>query len=488
MRNSNLTNSSNSSPSHINLSGEFSSLEQMMYGSNSNSNNNNSGFDNNPIVVSDDEDDENDRLNELIGSYDQPKKKSSLSENDVLLADPYLVSQPLNNSNNNASNNENSGSSSLTPSIIPSSNPNSANSNSNSANSGNDPNNSSDPNPNVGLPANLENPALPSGNNVIATAKPGGFWNQRFLVVGACIAVIIITAIFHNTSGKTAPKTNSDDLTTILPAPEASPRMADPGLRTYELGMPEGKLPTNKSSKRQEELPEIVIPKEVTPAPVPKTEPTPLPAPTPEPVEEPEDFAIKFRAANKLAAQSLIDKSRDKGKEEAKETASVLEGLRIPMQLIEPLRSGIPTNVSAVVIADVKDGSGNTVVPKGSRVQIPFLAFEVQGRVTNDISANSVIVLANNKKLALKGIVKGVDGFAGLKGKVKQQSKGNLLARTGKAIGKVGARVIGVQTGGIGGFVVEDTINESINTSLPFVSNQRIVEVMAGTPFTFNVN
>jgi hypothetical protein len=211
----------------------------------------------------------------------------------------------------------------------------------------------------------------------------------------------------------------------------------------------------------------------------------PTPSPIKEVEPEPEDFSIKFRAANKLAAESLIEKNTAK---EVKEEPSPLEGLRLPMQLIEPLRSGIPTTVSAVVIADVKDATGKTIVPKGSRAQLPFLSFEVQGRVSNDISSNSIIVLPNNQKLVIKGTVKGTDGFAGLKGKVRQQSKGNILARTGRAVGRVGARIIGIQTGGVGGFVVEDAINESVNTSLPFIPSERVVEVMAGTPFTFNVN
>ncbi len=492
-----------------NLAGEMANLQAMIGGSNSSNsssgstgltksnssssvNNSNAGFDNNSVVVLTDEDDqdEQDKFNELVGSFDQPKKSTNLTEEDVLLADPNLV--PQNNNTQNNANSANSANNINAPGAnnIPANDP--------SQFAGNDPLgtngvssgvNSSNSNTGVGnnLPIN-NNANLPAGNNLAASVMPKGNWNQRFVVIGVCTGILLLTIIFHNTSGKTNPKTNSDEIARALPPPEANPRMADSSLHTYELGLPDGKLPSNKPIKVEDPLPPLTIPSEVAPAPIVKNEPTPTPVVTlkPEIIEEPEDFSIKFRAANKLAAENLLDKNKDK--QEAKEAASVLEGLRIPMQLIEPLRSGIPTNVSAVVIADVKDGVGNTVVPKGSRVQIPFLAFEVQGRVSNDIGGNTVIVLPNNKKIAVKGTVKGTDGFAGLKGKVKQQSKGNLLARTGRAIGRIGARVISVETGGVGGFIIEDTINQSVNTSLPFIPTERVVEVMAGTPFTFNIN
>lgn len=514
MENNSLPNPNNNT-NNSNVASEIANLQAMMGGStNSNPSVNNNGaeFDNSSVVITtdEDEDEKEERFNELVGTFDQPKKTTNLSEDELLLADPNLVPKSstsntnnINNGNspNNVAGANNANNGNEVPQSVASgvteNNPQAQATNpvieSGLMASGNAVNASSgvassDVNSGVGLPNNLLNNQMPAGNNVLATVKPKGNWNQRIVVFSVCAGILLLTVIFHNTSGKTNPKGNGDEIARTLPPPEASPRMADSNLRTYELGMPDGKLPSGKRIKEEEPLPQITIPKEVPPAPVVKNEPTPKPIAPPkvEEIEEPEDFAIKFRAANKLAAESLVDK--DNNKKEAKEAASILEGLRIPMQLIEPLRSGIPTNVSAVVIADVKDGEGSTVVPKGSRVQIPFLAFEVQGRVSNDIGGNTIIVLPNNKKLAVKGTVKGTDGFAGLKGKVKQQSKGNILARTSKAITRVGARVIGLQTGGVGGFVIEDTINQSVNTSLPFVSNERVVEVMAGTPFTFNVN
>lgn len=492
-----------------NLADDMNKLNDV-FGINSNSNNSNSninssngGFDNNDDIVITDDPDE-DELDNLVGAFDKAKPASKLTEDEVLLADPNLnnsntsVASSSQNNVLSAGNNLANTNTSLDPltnlanstqvinPLDPTLSANNVNPNANSSTANNSTNgslgNGLASGLNNGLPIN--NAALPTGNNVAASVKPGGKWNQRVVIVGVSACILFFSFVLHNTSGKTS--ANSNEVARTLPVPEANPRMVDPRLSTSELGLPDGDFPKNKPVKTEDPLPELTIPPNVNPAPVNNPQPTPTPSPVIKEVEpEPEDFSIKFRAANKLAAESLIEKNNST---KEVEEPSPLEGLRLPMQLIEPLRSGIPTTVSAVVIADVKDATGKTVVPKGSRAQLPFLSFEVQGRVSNDTSSNSIIVLPNNQKLVIKGTVKGTDGFAGLKGKVRQQSKGNILARTGRAVGRVGARIIGIQTGGVGGFVVEDAINESVNTSLPFIPSERVVEVMAGTPFTFNVN
>lgn len=482
-----------------NLADDMDKLNEV-FGINSNSNSNinasNGGFDNNGGIVIEDDPDE-DELDNLVGAFDKAKPATKITEDEVLLADPNLNNSNAslaNSSQNNAVLSATNNSANVTSSIDPLANlgnstqtinpldPTLSTNNASANNSTTNTNGLASGLQN-GLPIN--NAALPTGNNVAASVRPGGKWNQRVVIIGVCAGILFFSFVLHNTSGKTS--ANNNEVARTLPLPEANPRMVDPRLSTSELGMPDGDFPKNKPVKTEDPLPELTIPPNVNPAPVNNPQPTPVPTPSPvkEVEPEPEDFSIKFRAANKLAAESLIENNSAK---EVKEEPSPLEGLRLPMQLIEPLRSGIPTTVSAVVIADVKDATGKTVVPKGSRAQLPFLSFEVQGRVSNDISSNSIIVLPNNQKLVIKGTVKGTDGFAGLKGKVRQQSKGNILARTGRAVGRVGARIIGLQTGGVGGFVVEDAINESVNTSLPFIPSERVVEVMAGTPFTFNVN
>ncbi len=494
--NSSSTGQNNSS--NIDLASEFDKFQAMIGNTSQNTNNNNSII----IVTDEDENQETHEINNLLGAFDKAKKTSTISEEEaLLLLDPNAsqantvntntssnINNTINPINTNSNNNSQSTLNTETPQQIGTSIlDNLENNNTNQTQSQNPSeieNANTTNNPNTeSIRAQIADSQI--ANNIVAAAKPNKAWNQRFVIFGVCAAIIIGSIVFHSNSvAKPSPAT-VNDLAHALPS-ETSPRAADPGLHSYELGRPDEKLPSNKP-KQQEDIPKLIIPSEVPVAPV--ATPTPAPSPTPvvakdEP-EEPEDFNIKFRAANRLAAQSLIPKDDTK---QIKEEKSPLEGLRVPMQLVEPLRSGIPTKVSAVVIADVTDSLGNVVVPKGSRAQIPFLPFEVQGRVTNDISSNTVIVLPNNQKLTIKGTVKGTDGFAGLSGKVKKQNKGNLLARTGKVLGRIGARVVGVETGGIGGFVIEDSINQSINTSLPFIPTDRVVEVMAGTPFTFNIN
>src|SRR5207237_5210040 len=70
-----------------------------------------------------------------------------------------------------------------------------------------------------------------------------------------------------------------------------------------------------------------------------------------------------------------------------------LEGLCISMVTTEPFRSGIAANITAQVLEDVKDTQGRVVVPAGSTCKVPFLPFEVGGRVTNDSSARAIITL-----------------------------------------------------------------------------------------------
>jgi hypothetical protein len=486
MENTNTVNNTNSSNP---IEEEMQQLELMM-GSGVNTTNTLSNASNNTnssiMILSDEDEEQQEDVDNLIGAFDKAKKPFVLSEEEaLLLVDPNNshISSNSNSNNNSHTNNENSNS--ITPSnpndnLVSLNNTTAQDTQFRQVNSPSDPTINTD---NTPITENLASSEI--ANNVGATIKPEGAWNKRLVVIGACFLIIVASLVFHNNSvAKPSPAT-SNELAHSLPPSEVTPRIADPGLHSYELGKPDGRLPNNRA-KQEEPMPKLTIPAEVPPAPT--NQPTPVATVSPtkdEPEDEPEDFTIKFRAANKLAAQSLIPKNDPK---QAKEEKSPLEGLRIPMQLVDPLRSGIPTKVSAVVIADVTDSLGNTVIPKGSRAQIPFLPFEVQGRVTNDINSNTVIVLPNNQKLTIKGTVKGTDGFAGLSGKVKKQSKGNILARTGKTIGRIGARIVGVETGGIGGVIIEDSINQSVNTSLPFIPSDRVVEIMAGTPFTFNVN
>src|SRR6185503_19015773 len=96
--------------------------------------------------------------------------------------------------------------------------------------------------------------------------------------------------------------------------------------------------------------------------------------------------------------QKIQEKASDKGEQK-------LEALRISMVTLEPFRSGISATITAQVLEDVKDAQGNIVIPAGSTCGVPFLPFEVGGRITNDSSSKTVIKLPNGAKISIRGVV-----------------------------------------------------------------------------------
>lgn len=267
-----------------------------------------------------------------------------------------------------------------------------------------------------------------------------------------------------------------------LPIPDEARTVGKENIETAELSPVRTRYSPKEEETNNTSNPEPVL--TVPPPPITIPPPAPTPFPTPKVEVEEKEFAIELRAGTEAALKTVTTAKT----EEVKGEEISLQGLSVPMMLLEPFRSGISTLVKAQVIADIRDGKGKVIIPSGSRVQLPFERFEVDGRVINDAQQAALILLPNGNKLSAKGLVKGIDGFAGIRGKVKKLSKGNIFARMGKTVTRVGARVVGVTTGGFAGRGIEDSINESIDQNIEFIPNGRIVEVLPGTRFTFNVN
>lgn len=313
-------------------------------------------------------------------------------------------------------------------------------------------------------------------SSFLAMLKPGGQLNKRFAAVVG-FGILLVVAVMISRSGNTTTKDAK-----ALPVPDEARTVGKENIETAELSPVRTRYSPKEEETNNTSNPEPVL----TVPPPPITIPPPAPAPFPAPKVEVEEkeFAIELRAGTEAALKTVTTAKT----EEVKGEEISLQGLSVPMMLLEPFRSGISTLVKAQVVADIRDGKGKVIIPSGSRVQLPFERFEVDGRVINDAQQAALILLPNGNKLSAKGLVKGIDGFAGIRGKVKKLSKGNIFARMGKTVTRVGARVVGVTTGGFAGRGIEDSINESIDQNIEFIPNGRIVEVLPGTRFTFNVN
>ncbi len=338
-------------------------------------------------------------------------------------------------------------------------------------------------NPNGNINSNAGNNQNNVGNKGqsggwFSSFKQNGKYNTRPIIIAA-LAVGFIVAILFNSSTSNKDK---DKNAKVVAPPEPS-RMVENRVDNDELEPVTTRyFPEPERTEDPRPLPTVTIPPAILPAPgEPVKSGSPVQSGKPVEVEESKEFGIELRAGTEAALKKI---NNDESNNDVDKT-NILDGLTIPMILLEPFRSGISTLVKAQVINDVINSKGEVVVKANTRVQLPFERFEIDGRVMNDSDKATIFLLPGGKRLTATGIVKGIDGFAGIKGKVKKLSKGNVFARMGKTFTRVGARVIGVQTGGLGGRGIEDTINESVDQNLEAVPTGRIVEVLPGTRFTF---
>lgn len=312
-----------------------------------------------------------------------------------------------------------------------------------------------------------------SGSLMPQSLKEGGHLNRRQI----CVIVFVIFAIVVVGFKATATKPKREKKK--LPEPQQVRKLQTDGLST-----PDQQL----HALDREDFKKPIVAEEIPPTvPMKITEP-----PKPARVEvaekqEPKPFAVKMRAAEEKPEQVAR-----RGKEEelagpTKEEAKTLpKGLRIPMMLLEPVRTGIATSVTAQVTENVLDTKGNVIVPVGSMAVIPFLPNEVNGRALNNPGGNAMITLPDGSTAVMRGQIKAIDGFAGLPGKFTKLNGKSFLAKMGGAIAKVGGNIAG-RTAGVGGPVVQDAIRTGTAGTLGNPNIDRYLEVMPGTPFTFTV-
>lgn len=307
----------------------------------------------------------------------------------------------------------------------------------------------------------------------------GGVTNRR--VFGAVAAILIVVCIIWAGKGTSEGQSNQStgDKARTLPVPQEEVRTIDNSdISRSDLG----KVDRNEWNENKEPLPKVTIPPmppPMTPIPKPVATPSPSPIATPTPKLEPRSFAAVLRGGEKADIIPIPTKVTPA------EPVS-LEGAQILLRMVEPFRSGIASIVKAEVLADVKDAKDTIIIPAHSIARIPFISTAVSGRVINNVGNSTSFILPNGNKVLLKGFVKGEDGLDGLAGKLTDK-KGNIVVRSMKGLGRVGARVIGLESGNYTGAILESSINQTIDSSVPYTPSGPIIEVKIGTRFTFNV-
>jgi hypothetical protein len=158
-------------------------------------------------------------------------------------------------------------------------------------------------------------------------------------------------------------------------------------------------------------------------------------------------------------------------------------GARVPLLLLEPLESGLPTRVTARVTQDVKNAQNEIVIPRNSIAHIPFSGFERNGRLPNNDREPIFIVFPSGEDFKIEGSVRGADKKSGLAGIIKKKGKPNALKRVGGAVARAGTSAIGSVTGRYGGYSTYD-IQQAIGGENDYMySADRVVEVPSHTSF-----
>ncbi len=171
---------------------------------------------------------------------------------------------------------------------------------------------------------------------------------------------------------------------------------------------------------------------------------------------------------------------------DAPKPPTIPRGTRIPLRLLESLVTGAAAPAAAVVLEDVLAESGEVLIPKGTRAEIPFMGYDANGRIPNNRAQPALFLVPDVPGgLSAKGGVKGADGRAGLAGTVTQERPGFLKRMLG-ASARVGtAAVGGLGPGDVTGEVERAAGLDSVATISP--AGRRVCEVPTGAPFVFIV-
>lgn len=161
--------------------------------------------------------------------------------------------------------------------------------------------------------------------------------------------------------------------------------------------------------------------------------------------------------------------------------ANNYRGLRIPLVLVEPFRSGMESTVGAEVSGDVLDEQGNVLIPAGTRVLVPFSASEINGRVYNDRNKAITINLEDGNTANFRGIIKSYrDGLPGVTGRTKKIGSRSALSKIGRGVGVIGGGILGIPVG--------TRIGQGVGQTGQIVGAENVVDLDIGTKFNFIVD
>jgi hypothetical protein len=338
--------------------------------------------------------------------------------------------------------------------------------------------------------------------------RPNGHWNKR-LIFGVLGALLVFAMFGLGGGSKSQKQTESKTQpakTLKEPQERAGSVMQYSGAEEQTLGTPGSTA--NRAVIPSEGEATTTTSQHETPAPLRAPLPAATPAaPTraepsekekPEPTEE--EFAMVLRAGEKAErderaaekeAERLKSLQKNSGSTNSKaatvvKDTGVLPRTRIELSLTEPLRSGIATSVEARVLSDVRDGQGTVILPAGSTAVLPFLAYEMNGRMVSNSNESALFITPTGQQITLRGIVKGIDGFVGLTGKVKKIGGRSTAGRIIGGIVRAGTRTAADAVGDVSSEAENEINRSTYDSRFPqFERSSRIVEVASGTRFIF---
>lgn len=328
-------------------------------------------------------------------------------------------------------------------------------------------------------------------NKVKDATSPGGRLSLRIAGVG----ILTIFAVMIYLAVQSAdPKANTQDKVAsnkVRPAKnlksELSSNFSSPDM---------GNCPEPVTTKVEKELP---MPVETPPPVIINTppEPNPIVLPPPEPViiekevEQPRQFAFRMRAGD----ETLKRYDQEKTKSNTPITTSVAinkvkipRGTMIPLMMLQPFRSDIPTTVKCQIVSDVKNNKGEILVSAGSVAFVPFAPFRNDKRAFNQVDRPATITLEDGQEIQLIGTAVDRSGGIGVQGKLIKRGDASIPKRIGRTMARVLTFGAASSVGGVGGGVISEAGNSAVDGSYFYTApTDSYVDVPLGTVFFFNV-
>ena len=195
-------------------------------------------------------------------------------------------------------------------------------------------------------------------------------------------------------------------------------------------------------------------------APKPRARPTPAPAPAAAPAPAPKPAAAPASLASGTMIRATMDDSISSRRNKAGQT------------------------VSATTVEDLKDASGRTVIPKGSKVTMTITAIkesENKSDKTGTLTLAVADISVNGKTYGLSAQIDSIS--RSLQG--RKTNEGDIAkVGAGTAVGAVVGRVIGGSTKGA---VIGGVIGGAVGTQRAIETKDRDVVVPAGSQIIFRL-